>query len=225
MFSCCDVECCKPTVERHLQPGVVNTCSHMQEEVSENTLVMALLTILFTYPFHLLFASCNKARAFLTVNFCVWRPWAPSSHRYCCSWRSNSLCTLHNCSYYMQRPACLISDTVDFSHKDTHRKSRGFAHKHALTGAVWWRTAPRAVLLTVPRHIAYQHPSMQTRVLNHWAISPAVASRYCCVGGNSRVTAGNGCRRTVRRREDVDFTRSTYRFHNVASMKSCLWLT
>lgn len=144
-------------VAQHLQPRVGNTCSHTQQKVS----------LLFTYPFHLLFACCDKARVFLAVNICL---------ETFSSIIPQSLLSLKK-QIILHAPQLLLyashgvpedrADNADFSQNDIHRKAHRMINTCVLTGAVGRCTAPGAVLLTVSRHTAYQQPSVQTRVLNH----------------------------------------------------------
>lgn len=209
---------CKPTVEYHLQARGVNTCSHQQLKVSENSMVMAALLVCLLVHSICFLLAVRKVVLLFAVR--VLRLWAPSSPAACCGWKHISSWTLHSSSCHIQRPAHISLMAIDLSQNDSHQTPRCFGKQCALTCAVRRCTAPRAVFLTVPRDVAYQHPSVQTRVLDHWAVSPAAASRYCRVRGYARVTAGNGCRWQSGKEKVFLFhyIRSSYRCHSVIAL-------
>lgn len=163
--------------------------------------------------------AVTKACVFFAAAVCVLR--APSSSVVYCGWKHISSCTLHSNSYHMQKPAHVSLMAINHSQNDSHWKLCCFGDQCALTGAVWWRTTPRAVFPTVPCDIANQRPSVQTRVLDHWAVSPAAASWYCCVRGYARITAGNGCRQQSGKGKGVNFIRSSCRYHSVRVELHC----
>lgn len=154
----------------------------------------ALLLRLLVHSICFLLAVTKACVFLFAIAVCVLRVWAPSGPTACCGWKHISSCTLHSSSYHIQGPAHISLMAIDLSQNASHQKPCCFGNQCALTGAVRWCTAPRAVFLTVPRDVAYQHPSVQTRVLDRWAVSKGAASRYCRVRGYARVTAGNGCR-------------------------------